>query len=169
VENISRGGLFVRTAQLLPIGTEVELNLVRPGMKRALRLTGRVVNHGRTSGSAQLGMGIELHPLPPDDAIRLAELLKDLGVGDHGSASPPPMRAPPPRPAYPSEIPVLTPVAERATANKLPETAGELRQLVELKDRELAQLRSEVSKLRSELRASHQRLAMMAGTRPTIG
>lgn len=78
VENLSAGGLFVRTERLLDVGTRVTLTLVRPGMKRALQLAGRVRSSVHTHDL--VGMGLELEPLAPGLVQRLEELLKELGV-----------------------------------------------------------------------------------------
>lgn len=78
VENISVGGVFVRTTRLLPLGHMVELALVRPGMKHMLMLRGRVASNLETH--AVVGMGIEFVAPEGEDAETLSALLKELGV-----------------------------------------------------------------------------------------
>lgn len=56
-EDVSGGGLFVRTENPLPVGTFVTLRLRPPLSLRALELRGRVAWHRRHGG--QVGMGIE--------------------------------------------------------------------------------------------------------------
>jgi hypothetical protein len=43
VQNISVGGVFVRTDRFLPVGTKLAFDLVKPGMKKALTVLGWVV------------------------------------------------------------------------------------------------------------------------------
>src|SRR6185295_10847418 len=43
VQNISVGGIFVRTDRFLPVGTKLAFDLVKPGMKKALTVSGWVV------------------------------------------------------------------------------------------------------------------------------
>ncbi len=82
VENLSMGGAFIRTATPQPKGSAVVIDLVKPGMKRSIRLTGRVataVLPGHAVATPHVpGMGIEFDPLPPDVAARLEELLLAL-------------------------------------------------------------------------------------------
>jgi len=83
VENISLGGLFVRTASALPIGTRVALQMVRPGLKRAIRATGHVVSvitpeQARAKG-VTAGMGIGLDGLDPESEQRLRALVEEMG------------------------------------------------------------------------------------------
>lgn len=83
IENISLGGLFIRTPRPLPIHTVLAIALVKPGLKRALRLSGRVVSTvdpveaGRHSSAP--GMGVEFDPPSSDAAERLNQLLVGLG------------------------------------------------------------------------------------------
>jgi hypothetical protein len=82
VENISMSGLFVRSATALPRGTALSLLLVRPGLKRAIQIAGRVVSQvsaaeARQRGSVA-GMGIELDAPDGETAQRLHALLMDL-------------------------------------------------------------------------------------------
>ena len=85
VENLSRGGAFVRSAMPMAIGSPVVLDLVRPGLKRSLQFTGRVVSvvsseqARERKGSA--GMGIRFDPYSPALGERLTELLVALGAG----------------------------------------------------------------------------------------
>ncbi len=43
VEDISEGGLFIRTDRMVPVGTPIALDLVDPEQKKAIKLTGQVV------------------------------------------------------------------------------------------------------------------------------
>jgi uncharacterized protein (TIGR02266 family) len=84
VENLSAGGLFLRTDQLFPRGTRVEVDLVRPGARRALRVAGRVVGTITPEEAVAQrfipGLGVEFADLAEDEAERLEALLGALGV-----------------------------------------------------------------------------------------
>ncbi len=78
IEDISLGGMLARTGESLPIGTALMFDLARPGLKRPLRLLGVVVDTrvGR-------GIGIRFDGIDKDAAIRLGELIQDLGGFTH--------------------------------------------------------------------------------------
>ena len=84
VENLSAGGLFLRTDQLFPRGSRVEVELVRPGARRALRVSGRVVGTITPEEAVAQrfipGLGVEFADLADDEAERLEALLAALGV-----------------------------------------------------------------------------------------
>jgi uncharacterized protein (TIGR02266 family) len=84
VENLSAGGLFLRTDQLFPRGTRVDVDLVRPGARRALRVAGRVVGTITPEEAVAQrfipGLGVEFSELADDEAERLEALLGALGV-----------------------------------------------------------------------------------------
>lgn len=107
VENLSAGGIFLRTPRPLPLGSMVELDLVRPGLKRSISVRGRVVlvvdsDTAATSGKAP-GMGIQFFPIKEGARDRLGLVLEDLGVKNPFGAAP---DAWPPRPDT-VEIPKL--------------------------------------------------------------
>ncbi|HEY6049679.1 MAG TPA: PilZ domain-containing protein [Thermoanaerobaculia bacterium] len=101
VENLSMGGAFLRTDQIVSIGSTIEMDLVKPGGRKALRLTGRVVRIVQPESAAQAssapGIAVEFDVHELEVATRLQELLATLGVqsGKEGSPSGPP---PPPAP-----------------------------------------------------------------------
>jgi len=83
VENISAGGLLVRTDQPLDPGTPVVMDLVRPGMKKLLKLSGRVVGRVEkvpNSPSIVPGLRVQFDPMPDETTERLVQLLRDLGM-----------------------------------------------------------------------------------------
>jgi uncharacterized protein (TIGR02266 family) len=83
VENLSSGGAFVRTDQTIPVGTPVSLRVARPGMKRGLELTGRVVTaiSAASAGPGGCpGMGVRFEDLDADTTSRLAVVLRDLSL-----------------------------------------------------------------------------------------
>jgi PilZ domain len=89
VENLSPGGLFVRCAAALEPGTRVMIQLVRPGLKRAIPAQGCVVSVIAPAAAREMGtvagMGIRLDPLDADAGPRLRELVASLAA----SAPPP--------------------------------------------------------------------------------
>ncbi|MGQ0508538.1 MAG: PilZ domain-containing protein [Myxococcaceae bacterium] len=96
VENLSEGGLFLRAAVPLPVGTSVTLSLARPGIRRALRLKGQVVNvvYANT-GMGPPGMGVSFHELRTDETVRLRELIRELhGLEARVEPAPPLPREP---------------------------------------------------------------------------
>lgn len=79
VENVSLGGAFVRTSEPAATGSRIVIDLVRPGLKKAIRVVGRVVSEitVEESSSRKLppGMGIAFDPLTLEVETRLRELL----------------------------------------------------------------------------------------------
>jgi PilZ domain len=90
--NISAGGMLVESAEPLPAGIPVAVNLAQPGWTRVLRLPGRVVWALAPKAAAKKGkppgMRIRFDPLALDTAEMLLELLHSLGIGE----TPPPER-----------------------------------------------------------------------------
>jgi Tfp pilus assembly protein PilZ len=88
VENVSAGGVFVRTDRLEQVGTEIFVDLVKPGWKRALTLTARVTSRvdaidGRISKRPP-GMGLQFLRLDDKQFERLRSLVLELGAPDPG-------------------------------------------------------------------------------------
>jgi Tfp pilus assembly protein PilZ len=88
VENISAGGLFVRTDRLEQVGAEIFVDLVKPGWKRALTLTAKVTSRvdamdGRLSQRPP-GMGLRFLRMDDKQFDRLRSLLRELGAPDPG-------------------------------------------------------------------------------------
>ena len=86
VENISLGGLFVRTDQLEEVGTDVSLDLVKPGWKKQLTLTARITSRvdALQQGSSRRSPGLGMQFTQVDEVRheRLASLLRELGSPD---------------------------------------------------------------------------------------
>lgn len=168
VENLSRGGAFVRCATPMPIGSAVMLDLVRPGLKRALQLTGRVVSivdaEQATRKGGVPGMGIQFDPYSSYVGERLHELLVALGAGPEvlqADAQRPPPPPPPPAPAPPLEP---APAFELQQSVAVPESSrlmvqvkgllmelGDWQQKAAALERENAELREELARLRAKL------------------
>jgi uncharacterized protein (TIGR02266 family) len=99
VENLSAGGIFLRTPRPLPLGSYIELDLVRPGLKRAISVKGRVVGvldaESAAAKNTAPGMGIQFFPLSEAARDRLGQVLQDLGLKNPFGSAP---AAWPPRP-----------------------------------------------------------------------
>lgn len=86
VENVSMGGLFVRTDRLEDVGTQIGVDLVKPGWKRQLTLDARITScvdalDGRLSRRMP-GMGLQFLRLDEKQHDRLVQLLRELGATD---------------------------------------------------------------------------------------
>lgn len=80
------GGIFVRTDRLEEVGTEIFIDLVKPGWKRQLNLNARITSRvdaidGRLS-KRMPGMGIQFLRLDEKQHGRLQSLLRELGASD---------------------------------------------------------------------------------------
>ena len=78
------GGLFVRTDRLEEVGVEILVDLVKPGWKRLLTVSGRITSRvdaldGRLSRRMP-GMGIQFLRLDEKQRDRLQSLLRELGA-----------------------------------------------------------------------------------------
>ncbi len=83
VENISLGGLFLRTDRLEEVGTNVSLLLVKPGWKKQLTLTARVTSRVDAlagQGRRIPGLGLQFTDVDGDRHERLRSLLRQLGA-----------------------------------------------------------------------------------------
>jgi Tfp pilus assembly protein PilZ len=87
VEDISGGGAFIRTDAVLPVGTPVALILVRPGMKKAVKMTAKVVGLRKASESKKPpGLRIAFDLVTQQAADKINELLANLGKKDVSTA-----------------------------------------------------------------------------------
>lgn len=140
IENISAGGLFIRTTSALPIGMPVRVDLLKPGGKSGgvLALNGRVVS------VVSDGVGIEFTAMSLETEKKLHALLRDLGLKDI---------------AEPTEIDpdslyaTASPDTQQVAANVrgLLEMLTDALQKVKDRDDEIAKLKAEIRKLNVEL------------------
>ena len=88
-ENLSEGGIFVRTQQVLPIGTRLEVTLTLPTCSTAVRAVGIVRwvrlpdavreehnNYGSGDPSSKPGMGLQFEALDPATADAITRFAK---------------------------------------------------------------------------------------------
>ncbi len=109
IENISLGGMLLRTNEPLPVGNQVFLEVARKGMK-SFKLVGRVlgvVALPRARAGAKHGLAIRFNPMSEELTQRLQELISllDPGAGPVDAAPSKQqlmMQSSPPRPRPPS-------------------------------------------------------------------
>lgn len=80
LEDLSQGGIFIRTEKTLPVGSPVEVELVPPDMP-PLPLSGsvaRVVVDEEAKREKRAGMGVKFESLTPDSERALADLISRL-------------------------------------------------------------------------------------------
>lgn len=173
VENLSAGGMFVRTAVAMPVGSPVLVDLVRPGLKKAIQVSGRVVNVVSAGGGHAPGLGIAFDRMPAEVEQRVADLLAQLDVGTP-SARPRESEQLVPRtmtqeglvtvrwkgPAGAVAEPAVepsrgTPVPDNvllANVKGLFEELSRAQAELQARDDEIANLKAEIQRLRAELR-----------------
>lgn len=82
IENISMGGIFVRSNTPLKVGRGVTLEIQRAGASQPLVLDGKVTSSLSLAAAAQAhrapGMGISFDPLPPHIEQRLEGLIVSI-------------------------------------------------------------------------------------------
>jgi Tfp pilus assembly protein PilZ len=113
LENISRGGAFVRTERPLDVGSDVILEINRGGLRPALPLRGRVTSRIDAAEGRHLrqtaGMGMQFLGLDPQKVDRLVEILHELGAPSdelmHDEERPPPPLRPGVRGGVKFELP----------------------------------------------------------------
>ncbi len=71
--NISKGGLFIRTDEALPLDTIIFLRFTLPGDTKLIETAGKVVwcNASKEKGYFPRGMGIKFLRLKSDDAEKI--------------------------------------------------------------------------------------------------
>ena len=145
LENISAGGVFVRTGQVLPVGTTLSVQLARPGLKEPLFISGKVVRANEPGKSPKPGMSIAFDAMEPQVAKRLEDLLGTLGV----TLAKPPLVGEKPQ-AGSEAAPQLT-MEVRDIRKELEDVRAKLTQalaLVQTREAEIARLKAELSQTR---------------------
>ena len=148
IENISVGGLFLRTTSTMPIGMPVHVDLTKPGYE--LQLSGRVVSVVTEAEAERQdiapGVGIEFDPLPPGTEKRLHALLRELGLKDLAE----------PTEIEPNSLSAsASPDTNKVESNVrgLLEMLTDALQKVKERDQEIAKLRDEIRRLHNKLEA----------------
>ncbi|MEW6431451.1 MAG: PilZ domain-containing protein [Myxococcota bacterium] len=149
VENMSLGGCFVRSPTPLKVGTEVHLEIQRPGAATTINVRGRVVSIASPGPGRVPGMGIAFFPMPRDVSQRIEGLIGSVDpAAVRATIEASEMRTEPGIPAL-SRVP--PPPAADAVAADLQEQLASLTELLKKKDARIAELEALVERLRQRL------------------
>jgi hypothetical protein len=148
IENISVGGLFLRTSSPMPLGMPVRVDLTKAGQRVPLSVSGRVVSVVTEAEAAKhdvaAGVGIELDPMSADTERRYYALLRELGLQD--LADP---RSLEPDDLYGTAMPDTQQVASNVRG--LLDMLTDALQRVKERDEKIAKLEGEVRRLTARL------------------
>jgi type IV pilus assembly protein PilZ len=82
IENISKGGLFIKTEKPLPLRTELEIYMPLPDTTEEVKLNGEVVHVVKAENKPGVrlisGMGIQLRPPDSETKSRLESYIENL-------------------------------------------------------------------------------------------
>jgi uncharacterized protein (TIGR02266 family) len=151
-ENISRGGLFARTDEDLPVGTPLRIDVVRPGWKQALSLGGRVVrkaNWRAIEGRSPPGVGIQFSALDERLQVKLQQALIALRTASRRA-----QQAPGPE----AQAGALSPEVQASLPPTLSEVLDYFKRRCDQLNAEVARRDQEVARLKAELQAARARL-----------
>ncbi len=79
-ENISEGGLFIKTEKPLEVGTEITIEFLLPLLEEPIRVRGRVEWHTNMAGvkKAVSGMGVSFQGLSKEDKEKINRIVRAL-------------------------------------------------------------------------------------------
>ncbi len=79
-ENISEGGIFIKTKNPLEVGTEIIIEFLLPVLKEPIRVKGRVEWHTNLPGVSHHppGMGVSFQELSPEDKEKINRVVREL-------------------------------------------------------------------------------------------
>jgi Tfp pilus assembly protein PilZ len=144
IENISVGGVFIRTKAAMPIGMPVRVDLSKRGLDAPLSLPGRIVSVVSSAEAKRQdiapGLGIEFDPMPHTTEKQLHTLLRELGLKDLAD------------PIEPHDLHATTSPDTAQVASNVQGLLGMLTDaLQKLKDRdeEILKLKAEIRKLKT--------------------
>jgi hypothetical protein len=150
IENISVGGLFLRTATPMPLGMPVRVELAKAGQRVPLAVSGRVVSVVTEADANKHdlppGVGIELDPMSADTERRYYALLRELGLQDLAD----------PRSLEPDDLHgTATPDTQQVASNVrgLLDMLTDALQRVKERDEKIAKLEGEIRRLTARLDA----------------
>ncbi len=149
VENMSLGGCFVPSRAPFKVGTEVRLEVQRPGASHAISVLGRVVSTATAGPGHATGMGIAFFPMSKETSQRIEGLI--------GSVAPSAVRANVEASARRTEpeMPAVAPASGLAPAVELAELRSEVRSLeaqLQTRDARIAELEAALERLRRRVR-----------------
>ena len=145
VENLSAGGLFLRTEQQLARGTALRIELVKPGSRKPIELSGLVVGviSPEEAATARFmpGVGVQFTDIESQEADRLEELLTSVGIDPSQAVVAPQLRrAQPGVAARPMRAGSPDEVAESASGEAATDPEAILRDISEALEAEEAPL-----------------------------
>lgn len=82
-EDLSAGGLFIRTDRLFTQGEQVGLELALPGLPDRIRLNVQVVRARKSGPAGAAGVGVELASVEQAEALRLEALARAASEVGH--------------------------------------------------------------------------------------
>jgi hypothetical protein len=154
VEEVSGAGAFLRTDHRVEAGEAVEVDLVKPGGRKALHIRARVARVVDRAAGRHPGIDVEFLAIAGDEQRRLATWIEELRLLEIPNANDDPLE--------------VTPIAERPaspeaeadspqTARMMVQIKGLLLEMDELRDQ--VRLREvEVEDLRRQLATAEQLL-----------
>ncbi len=79
-ENISEGGLFIKTEKPLEVGTEITIEFLLPILEEPIRVKGRVEWHTDLPGvkHKHSGMGVSFQELSDEDKEKINRVVREL-------------------------------------------------------------------------------------------
>ena len=155
VEELSVGGAFFRTDQLLPAGSDLQADLVKPGARKVLHLGGQVRGAFGSGLGQHPGLDVEFSAMTSDDSGRLGQWLDEMMARGTAKEITRPIA---PVPAAPRE----GSAAPAPDAKLMTQIKGLLLEMDELRDR-LRLREGEIDQRRRELATAEQ----LIGKRPT--
>ena len=148
IENISAGGLFIRTPTPMPLGSAVRIDLTKPGFKSSLQVSGKVVSVVTEAESERQaippGVGIAFDPMTHETQQRLHALLVELGLTD--LAQPTEIE---PNLLYATTSPDTSQVAAASNVRGLMDMLSDALQKVRERDEEILKLKAEIRHLKT--------------------
>jgi hypothetical protein len=140
IEDMSLGGCFVRCSTPFKVGTEVSLEIHPAGTTSSIQVLGRVVSKATPGVGRDSGMGIAFFPLPRDVSQRIEALIGDVdptAVRGTIEATEPRAQA--------------APRASLTNAAELHRHIAALTEQLKKRDARIAELESQVERLRQRL------------------
>lgn len=90
-KNISSGGIFLQTEDLIPIGNELQLSFSIPGRKQPLKVSAKVVRHHKMQGMDDNfnptninGIGLSFVNLSSEDQNTIDQYITGKGLAVQG-------------------------------------------------------------------------------------
>ena len=76
--NVSRGGMFISTHSMIPMGTRIELHLYVPNLPEPLRILGEVAHKKEPNERGEGGLGIKFIEIDEASKIHLVRYLSRI-------------------------------------------------------------------------------------------